>query len=73
MHRIGAVSYTHLDVYKRQVCINVFLKPCFTCRALNKTDNKFVQRSCFAAAFNKHGACTVSYTHLDVYKRQVWG
>ena len=39
------------------VCINVFLKPCFTCRALNKTDNKFVQRSCFAAAFNKHGAC----------------
>ena len=27
----------------------------------------------FASQFHKHSFDTVSYTHLDVYKRQVWG
>ena len=64
---IIAVSYTHLDVYKRQV---VF------CNA--PEDNPFM-----AGAFHGPGepdcvinvgvsgpGVAVSYTHLDVYKRQ---
>ena len=54
----GAVSYTHLDVYKRQVCR-------LLCRAIHE----FCQVACNQDAFVQ-GVCPVSYTHLDVYKRQ---
>ena len=53
---IVAVSYTHLDVYKRQV------SPTF--RTAANAVNILRQ-----VAVN--GIIAVSYTHLDVYKRQV--
>ena len=57
---MAPVSYTHLDVYKRQVTIpyNIF----------EKMMNKELAVSAIET-FNRHGA--VSYTHLDVYKRQL--
>ena len=51
----GAVSYTHLDVYKRQVQ--------FTSYAV------YVGEA--TAAVHSERCMSVSYTHLDVYKRQV--
>ena len=58
------VSYTHLDVYKRQgvalVMENQQLKGIIT--------DGDVRR-----ALTANGADTVSYTHLDVYKRQHCG
>ena len=62
-----AVSYTHLDVYKRQeflkfslICIILFFLSFFS------TANLFVTTLLINIFFN-----AVSYTHLDVYKRQV--
>ena len=52
-----SVSYTHLDVYKRQICHKQNL-PMFI--VMKKFWNMKVM--------NANGA--VSYTHLDVYKRQ---
>ena len=52
---IGPVSYTHLDVYKRQ--------------ALAQLDQ--IQRELGEAISGQDGAYPVSYTHLDVYKRQL--
>ena len=67
------VSYTHLDVYKRQVddqlgysCANP-TGAASTC-AMKTTDSPWSKR-----AFRKSraaGRSPVSYTHLDVYKRQ---
>ena len=71
------VSYTHLDVYKRQV----FLLAC----ASNSPDASYNQAIAFSFMVALTFAelflnCTdilttsvlpVSYTHLDVYKRQV--
>ena len=61
-----AVSYTHLDVYKRQVLGGVlgafFLMLIFalmTMLSLGQSAKLIVQ-----------SLITVSYTHLDVYKRQ---
>ena len=63
-HMSDPVSYTHLDVYKRQglipgdcVCI---ASPRINCRALEK--------GCASPFSTATGS--VSYTHLDVYKRQ---
>ena len=60
-----AVSYTHLDVYKRQQkrscsCTSF----CANYRCFNYTtwQGRFAIVSC----------TPVSYTHLDVYKRQTW-
>ena len=60
---IEAVSYTHLDVYKRQYKAT--------------SQNKEIQYQSINQSFRmvgsineKHGNQTVSYTHLDVYKRQ---
>ena len=65
--RHNAVSYTHLDVYKRQPL-----------NALRKKGVKFEWTPQHQTAFEKlkesiispPGITTVSYTHLDVYKRQ---
>ena len=54
------VSYTHLDVYKRQVFIPPFLL-IFGHLIMKLNSVKYI--------FMLSGA--VSYTHLDVYKRQV--
>ena len=72
-----SVSYTHLDVYKRQEYLKL----------LNKTINQVLQtpgrhvQSVAEASYdawvkyyrqdeNTPNATAVSYTHLDVYKRQ---
>ena len=62
--RIGTVSYTHLDVYKRQF---QGLRFSFNGSSYvidtsdSRDDPDFIADTHFAA---------VSYTHLDVYKRQ---
>ena len=68
MHYIHAVSYTHLDVYKRQryrVVRGKVQQSCvpFTVRQFERW--KKVTNQC---AWIR---TPVSYTHLDVYKRQV--
>ena len=70
LKRINAVSYTHLDVYKRQLFRN---QP-----STNGTKNslKLVKNNSREILFAKQppkkslSFGTVSYTHLDVYKRQ---
>ena len=52
------VSYTHLDVYKRQHCDS------------NRTDGKLCSGQFFTISYLKCENIPVSYTHLDVYKRQ---
>ena len=58
--RFFPVSYTHLDVYKRQAIVNA--RP-------NEADRRIKIRSLLTCE-SDHGA--VSYTHLDVYKRQAF-
>ena len=53
---IKTVSYTHLDVYKRQV-------PKLTSE--KKRQKKWILTN------RKYWTTSVSYTHLDVYKRQI--
>ena len=81
---IIAVSYTHLDVYKRQrlehartawhehytdhisTPMQDLLAPLLESYKLSATHlNNFVDIS-------RGGPATVSYTHLDVYKRQLY-
>ena len=61
-----AVSYTHLDVYKRQ------LLDCRACKARHRADKLIGEEhpevNVDAMAGSHPGP--VSYTHLDVYKRQ---
>ena len=57
--RTKAVSYTHLDVYKRQQYVSAALAPSEVCEVEILDEDA---KSCRATA--------VSYTHLDVYKRQ---
>ena len=57
-HVVDAVSYTHLDVYKRQLLVGV---------AILRLDDAGAQRK----AQRLGHIASVSYTHLDVYKRQV--
>ena len=58
-----AVSYTHLDVYKRQVGSNG--------NWLGVSKWPLVLYGSVGSNGNWLGVSTVSYTHLDVYKRQV--
>ena len=61
-----AVSYTHLDVYKRQVCGSSSQQ-----EADRFTGNQDESELEAGLMWQKlHRASTVSYTHLDVYKRQ---
>ena len=60
---VGPVSYTHLDVYKRQV-----LHGRDAWRLLVGLALAFVILAAVNPLFDTLGA--VSYTHLDVYKRQ---
>ena len=66
------VSYTHLDVYKRQVEITVIVKS-----VLGVRDTRMVTRTGTVPTLPEtvkvvysDGTEPVSYTHLDVYKRQ---
>ena len=69
------VSYTHLDVYKRQLrtIINVYWlddpnKPFWD----YSSDSLGAWFGIFTILFPWIGAIPVSYTHLDVYKRQLY-
>ena len=59
MTDLTAVSYTHLDVYKRQGQVVPAINIYGLCRSLG------IEHVCEVDAFDP-----VSYTHLDVYKRQ---
>ena len=77
---VGAVSYTHLDVYKRQDVFNEkdvaeIISENLGDRELSKDflDGKlrnFEEMKINSIAFVKIIIAAVSYTHLDVYKRQ---
>ena len=61
---MNTVSYTHLDVYKRQVDMNGL-------RDLgDQLKGKLGEGVVLLAAVNGEKVNPVSYTHLDVYKRQ---
>ena len=72
----GTVSYTHLDVYKRQVllCLAGCFALAFTAAGqtiavdISHPTNHFVPKETLGAGVDRIAA--VSYTHLDVYKRQ---
>ena len=61
-----AVSYTHLDVYKRQVKLGGYIL-IFSILAALLQDLLFKTPILCALLL---GITAVSYTHLDVYKRQ---
>ena len=61
------VSYTHLDVYKRQV-VNLVYSDVVAIRAFISPCSGLIPSA--ATAVNA-SIIAVSYTHLDVYKRQV--
>ena len=96
-HRLGAVSYTHLDVYKRQVLHRLDKAPLDLARDSQRLTEVLDAEAGYAALLaslrpSQRGAAqvtdiawmieelrvslfaqslgTVSYTHLDVYKRQ---
>ena len=58
LYSLSPVSYTHLDVYKRQ--------------AIN-TSNVIFLYFHYQILQNTTRHIPVSYTHLDVYKRQILG
>ena len=60
-HRYPSVSYTHLDVYKRQASAGG--EPARVQQSISHTH-------CRDGFSYSHTLCAVSYTHLDVYKRQ---
>ena len=60
------VSYTHLDVYKRQVFIQIKSNPRTIACLIAFVHGKF--RTALGLPVN--WLSPVSYTHLDVYKRQ---
>ena len=62
----GAVSYTHLDVYKRQILLRQDI--------ISNIENYLclVRSAETLVNDSKKSAVAVSYTHLDVYKRQIW-
>ena len=77
-HFVQPVSYTHLDVYKRQVYKQAIAFPFL------KEETHHISKYCYdnLGTFSKRLECRsvcsstvsrpVSYTHLDVYKRQMY-
>ena len=63
----NSVSYTHLDVYKRQKVTRTALQSAASVAALILITEATINE------IPKEGPDPVSYTHLDVYKRQVLG
>ena len=66
MFNIGTVSYTHLDVYKRQILVYA--------QSTNKTEKLTLDGIYTVKQIEPQNKSqdikSVSYTHLDVYKRQ---
>ena len=68
LQKYRSVSYTHLDVYKRQPkYANRIIKQLKAFKKAKKLDDSYDP---YKAAY---GSMPVSYTHLDVYKRQIAG
>ena len=82
------VSYTHLDVYKRQTKVVLIagnhdhLQKDSNYRSFEWNDNvyplfgkklEYVDFPELETAVYGLSYYAVSYTHLDVYKRQLWG
>ena len=69
------VSYTHLDVYKRQAQKSAPDAPADVLRGAEDkgaaAQGAQISRGDLAAVRVKVDAAPVSYTHLDVYKRQM--
>ena len=65
-----SVSYTHLDVYKRQININVLDEQFAAIADSTLQKDKPIALYCRSGKRSKKAAASVSYTHLDVYKRQ---
>ena len=63
MRRAGSVSYTHLDVYKRQEYAGIDFMALSPEEALEAVKAKGLE-------IEKGKESSFSYTHLDVYKRQ---
>ena len=70
--RVGTVSYTHLDVYKRQELdiIDGLKLRGVAASTFNLTDNPTPVNTMTFYQAGSDTPVTVSYTHLDVYKRQ---
>ena len=72
--RPKAVSYTHLDVYKRQ---NLFSSLSWHKPWIHRSQSLHTLISessgCLRLALPSYRLTAVSYTHLDVYKRQHGG
>ena len=67
MEILSPVSYTHLDVYKRQVSILVETEH----KELAHTNHNIgIDLGIKDLCITSDGKASVSYTHLDVYKRQ---
>ena len=67
----GAVSYTHLDVYKRQITVYLGTKEWDGPRKLSDMFGEVDEE--LLPFIPDYRINPVSYTHLDVYKRQVYG
>ena len=66
----NSVSYTHLDVYKRQVQTEIITETIKKmCREANYSLSSDMVKA-MRKAEEKEESVPVSYTHLDVYKRQ---
>ena len=63
-----SVSYTHLDVYKRQVLRSILVQN--TPQPGMIADIQSTAEMAKVAEQLKYATIAVSYTHLDVYKRQ---
>ena len=70
---VKAVSYTHLDVYKRQGGNSLyFLEEDRDGDKNMKSLNEDIKTGVFKQIYLLYGEEAVSYTHLDVYKRQAY-
>ena len=65
-----AVSYTHLDVYKRQLQYLKEKKQDFVTDSTNLEDDALRNKIRHHVVPLLESINPVSYTHLDVYKRQ---
>ena len=72
-HRPVPVSYTHLDVYKRQEMPDVKKSYWYAYEnnlVVVHPSTEELAHKVRAYILNPKGSDAVSYTHLDVYKRQ---
>ena len=71
LHFLRSVSYTHLDVYKRQ---NEYIPIVEKWNCIKRWDAapELPGAMQFGKYITGKGIVAVSYTHLDVYKRQLY-